>query len=605
MNLDTKVTLLEGNPIRMLGEGDRKFSDYIAGVYQREYYQPFELADTPLYQFLSNYENHEAFLLEDGEEILEYNVSLLQSHRNKVFNSECFFGSKNGKLFVYFDDGVLPPATVKAGDAVSCTVGSYGLLTGFVTSESYKTEVKSEGYLLDIDLNIPVGVTGEITIDYDLKDQDSFGFNFTFPKEGHFQVKLRAWTGTTEDVFISEPLEVWEVHEDTIEISVSDPLFDLDLVYPYPLKYRFKGNCYIPKMSGEIETYTDDNGTELNYKAVPQHSKILRGSEIPGWAIHMMNMILSHRIITHEGKRYNVESFGDVENIQWNDLNEYEVTLKLIDDPARREKKKTVVIDAVFNPTSLGFIADGEVKQAAIVSNLNEFELVSKPAFINVSLVNKTLTLTASENSTFVSRSGSVVYKSVKFPSVLASLSISQAAQIPADPDYIYAEPTLLSWEYGDVSAKQVNINASAAYDISIEGDFTVTTHSGYIMVSPANINSTGSTKTGKVTLSIGAIIAEVDLSQKSFGVIQSISPINYTGESGTSLTITADAGTTWSITKSHSWINVGQLTGSGSLIVPIVLENNYGAPRQGYVTVSNILNPGNYFTMNITQTTF
>lgn len=666
------------NPFRFIrqysvSQGERKNFDDVEfeGIQHGDvfvsqgYGQEWLPTDTPIVKFLSSFASHSIELIRKIDDVVVATpvVSLDKKYTGLDFYSTCKCKEKNGKIFVYweneiaYEDAYITPdytfnargrlpnnengilLNFQAGDVVSVKPD---VLTGFqvgtVSNLAYDDTVDAYGLLTDISIGSLSSTDGQVQVTYNQKKWDLYTFPVSFSGlEGEYYMKATLTTGSNTVVYVTETLTVSD-DDDYVpkqvklrykHIGTKNTPDYFDFEYDDFNIIRLSSSAFhVFTPSGEIETFDSDTGVVEHERAVPQRRLTLTAVDLPNWLLDKLNVIFAHDTLEVNGYEYKTEDYGDVDKIEGNDTQNFEVTLVQVTDRISNESPEfTESLDAFFTPsTSSTAVAGGESQNTTLTDETGTtFELESKPSWITLDKSTLTdqevLQVTFSENTNPTERTGTVVFRSQTYPALKAEFDVIQDGTGGVG-DFIEAfsegvDATLGIQFDKDGETIDINVNSSSTWQqgasTSIPSGWTVNVISQTLIRITATQNTNVvSGKNGNLDLELVSnpgVNLSIPLSQISQDGIQEVDPSGVTisnSAQAINLTLNADAGCNWQVINASMspWIlSIVPNNGNGSASVTInVSENTTGFQRFGTVVFQNTDIPSNGLNFNITQ---
>lgn len=295
---------------------------YFEGFKTTNYYQPVEIADTPLVQINSDFDSHILELLIYGTDELVRSFSMIMREQNigvtEDFNIIIRDHSEVGQSRVLFASGA-PPIPLSIGD----TITIMNNLDGFDGSYSIVDEVYDPllGYsYLVINLNYAApGLTSSATgrflsnnADYNVYEA---ALSFAGLTEGIYYLKLTALAVNTKFAY-SEPIDLKERHINCNEVvyrNVDDGYGDITWTTGYIGKVRFMSYIGHKPNPGGVRSIS----RESNYDIVKVNAKKTRGDIfdfqfVPVWAHQKLADIFDCDFFFINGVQYQTSEAYDV-----------------------------------------------------------------------------------------------------------------------------------------------------------------------------------------------------------------------------------------------------------------------------------------------------
>lgn len=631
-----------------------------ATMEKRKYLQLAEKADIFPVEFYSNYPAQRVQVIDCDENVLQtYVPTKLVEYRNKTFRTSCLFISMNDKLFVYFQteteftdedftipgdttayDGTIPPINVQEGDIVRYKIGALDIEVADVLSIEWNSEVKAEGYLLDVDATILTPVAGAIEFNYNEKEVDlyiaSVAWNDFVLNDSIVFVRILfgITTSSLNTKFISEPVYLKTKHKESLLLKYRhngtyDEPDKWNFVYTDGMycSIRFPAMFYQVAIAGELDADTDDTGVQRIIRSVPYRQLLFKILNVPGWIVDKLLVIFSHDEKIINEYQWEIENYGSVDNIEQVDLPTLEINLRQVNDRTKYVTEEDIEITAAFDPDELNAIFEGEELETDFLSNTSStFRFLNLPDWITADpeefTNGQTVTLTIAENETAADRSITLVAKSDDFD-LTAELQVNQAHDTSII-EYLEVDTNPVNL-LGNAGADQVvNVNSSGDYDITFGGahTFTAVKESGFtqVRISESTANNDDEPRTGTVTLTLQSnpsIFVVINVTQAEFDAMFGVSPaIDIIDGAGGEKIISVLAASTaqWQAISDQSgppatgfndWLHFDKTIQTGpkpSFSINVDAKPPYISPRIGVVTFYNIFNPADAVTYTITQ---
>lgn len=630
---------------------------------RRDYFQMIQTTDLHLFQLYTNFPAFKGQIINCNDEVLsEIAPLLLKAYRNKVHRSTAKFATLNGKLFIFFQDtqeftddlftvpgnlyslnGKLPNINAKVGDVITYQIegeaGFTSTLIAAASETSWNPLLQAEGYLTDIDYAVATPLDGLVQINYNEKEADLYYFPLVFTTEElqFFKIQFGLIEDTPLVTYTSEALDVKVLHKGSLALEYrhkGEFNFEDFWGYIYGVdqfnKLRFPANDYQVVPAGEIDVNMNDTGTPRMLRAVPFRQIIFRVFNIPSWLYDKLQIAFSHDTKRLNDYYWEVENFGQYEQVNQVDLGTVEINLRQVNDRTKKINTFPINITASFTPASVPTVFGGEEISVVFHSNTSgifSFNLSTFPDWLALNTANAfsdgdIVTLTVSANATAFDRAITLIASSPLFD-VTAELEITQNHDTSI-PLFIGVDmnPVVLDGSAG--ANKLLNVSSSGNYNIIQAGHiFSVDKESGWsqLRITELTTNNTSGNRTGTVTLELQADNTKtvaINVSQTPFAGLTAVIPSTHDvvppDEDQTLLVdVTAVTGTQWqasspqlasppSITK---WLNFSTALKTGTVIgfqIVIYPKPPYVANRTALVTFRNVNNPSDFVELTITQ---
>ncbi len=619
-----------------------------AAVPKRKFFEKWETADPCQVEYYSNYPLQKIEVVNCDDEVVDtYTPTIYRQYRNLKYRSQCMFASIDGKLFIYFNEGVeytdedftipgdsysllgrLPAINASAGDEIRYNIQSMGFEGTTISGPPvWNTALQAEGYLTDVDLTIITPVDGLVEITYDEKDADLYAqeIDLTGLDDGYYFIRLSVGLLTYTKSFLTEPMDVKEYHANSLALLYSHVgEFDSDDIWSYLYldgwqnSIRIDSNFYKFKPTGEIENYNDDFGITEKLRAVPYRQMTFQIMNVVSWVADKFNVIFAHDTKIINGYKWENEDFGSFEYIgDRRDIGTYSIDLRQKDDRLNSETVETISLTAAFVPDSIEDVPfEGDVYPVVFNSNTpGTFQFRSIPDWIETDVDTftngDTIEITVLENSAYIGRAIELEAFSEEYEGLTADLSINQLFEVVDDYIDTDVDEVELSGEADDFFV--VNVSSSEDYDITVTGfAFEAVKQSGYtqVRISENTVNAGITNRTATVKLALQSnplIFKEIDVIQVPLNNIYAVSPasIHNTDENAKaiSVTVTAGAAIMYQMSCPQSWVTIDAVIRTGTQTFDIfVSQNLLTSPRFASVTFTNISNPSDNKTLVIQQ---
>lgn len=633
------------------------------GIYQ----QLYENADPCKFEFFTNFPSSRVRILDcDGEEVGDILFPGVEvEYRNKVYRADCKIASINGKLFIYFDEGVkytdedftiegdayvltgkLPAIQAVAGDLLTYSLNGVDFSTAPIGSIVWDPDLKAEGYLTDVDLILVEPVDGLVVVDYNQKPVDLYSqsLDFSALPEGVYYVKLEFGTGATFDLmtFTSEPIHIASEHVESLAIDYRHTgIFNKADKWNYVYadgeynRLRLPADFFKYVPSGEIEEDVNDTGTPRLQQAVPFRELQLEARNIPGWLADKISMVLSHDTKVINGYQWVNDGFGTFETVDRMDIGTYTVNLRQKEDRTLFENEIEGLVEASWDPDLIEDIAFGgdDVDSTFNANVPGLFRFISVPAWITPSQDTfqngDVITFTIAPNAVLLPRSAVLTAISDDYDGLEAQITIAQAYDTSV-VEFIEASDYDVDL-LGDAGSEvDVTVNASGPWEaINQSGHaFAFAIDGDTLTISEPTENSDDEDRIGVIRIRLvgnPAVFKDITVTQAPFDGLTNLSPSVILISPGNIDTeqlvdVTAQASCQWQASSAAwgatpgvnilEWLHFDTSVFTGTVIgfaIQCDAKPPYypggGASRIATVTFTNINNPSDQVILTIEQT--
>jgi hypothetical protein len=663
--IDLIVEIPVANPFKFIQDGAN--SDERANYDQRRYALvknasveplgdfklPVEKADPYRVQFYSNFPLNKVTIVDcdDNEFGAPMTPSVAVQYRNKKYRSACKFFSIDGKLFIYFVEGleysdedfevpgnlvalngVTPNINALVGDVVRFSINDgVDFISTSIDEQRWIPELQAEGYLTDLDYTLLSPIDGLVEITYDEKPANLLSqlIDFSGLDDGEYFIRYSVGIAGYTISYTTEPIDVQESNPDTLALEYRhagtyDKADIWSYIYPSDWfnKIRIPTDFYEFIPAGEVEVDTNDSGIPRMLRARPFRQLLINFINMPGWLADKIQVALSHDTkVVNEYEWELADNYGSFNLIDQLDQGTYEVALRQKNDRTKKIDAFTAEITAGFDPDSFANIVfDGDVVTAEFISNtLGVFRFISLPAWIETDVEEFSngdiVEFTIAANATFFDRSIQLIAISDDFDNLHATIDFQQ------DHDEEVAEFLDVSSVDvvldGNPGANQLlNVSSSGDYDITFSGahTFTAAKESGFtqVRISEPTSNVTTSNKVGVVRLTLQsnpAIFVDINVTQTTIAAMYGLTPaLESFGPSGGTIEVDVAALSTaqWQASTSDGWLTFDTSVQVGTVAdfeVFVMGKGPFVPPRTGTVTFFNIFNPSDAVVLTIEQT--
>lgn len=617
--------------------------------------QPWEKVDSARVQFYSNFPLNRVSII-DCDDVVQgspMTPSIAVQYRNKKYRSACKLSSINGKLFIYFMEGleyldedflvpgelvalngVTPNINALPGDLVRFSINSgVDFISTTIASIVWNPALSAEGYLTDLDYTLLSPIDGLVEITYDQKPANllSQALDFSALTPGTYRIRYQVGIADYTISFTTEPIDIQTKHEGTLALEYRhDGTYDAVDMWSYIYLSTWTNLVRIPTdfykftPAGEVEADNNDRGIPRMTRAIPYRQITISFINMPGWLADKIQVALSHDKKIINDYEWEIENYGQFEMIDQLDLGTYEVNLRQKNDRTKKVNEFPAEVTASFDPDSFSNIAfAGDVVTAEFISNtLGLFRFLSLPAWITTDLEEFSngdiVEFTIAANATSFDRSIQLIAISDDFDGLQATIDFQQDFD-DSIPEFIDVDDDTVLLAYTAGSNQLLNVSSSGDYNITFSGThtFQAVKESGFtqVRVSEATANNTGVNRTGTVRLTLQsnpAVFKDISVTQTvDLGLI-STTPAGFTvppiPSAGATLSIDIDAtvGTQWQASSSQTWCIVNTSIHTGSLVGFSIFINEKPSyipgARSAQVTLVNIINSSDTLTVYIVQ---
>jgi hypothetical protein len=617
----------------------------------KTYQQKFEKTDSVRIQFYSNFPLNKVSIVdcEDQQFGADMFPAVAVEYRNKFFRAECTFSSIDGMLFIYFTEGLiyldedftvpgeltawngrLPNINAVPGDIVRYSLNGVDFSEGIITEIKWNPALQAEGYLMDVPITLITPVDGLMEVNYDEKPANLYALQFSFGSLAPGKYFIRREHGVIGyDVsFTSEPLDIQESHEETLALEYRhDGTYNRADLWNYVYLGSWTNVIRIPAAfykftpAGEMDVDTSDNGVPRILRAVPYRQIELNFFNMPSWLADKIQMALAHDQKIINGYQWEVENFGQFETLDRLDLGTYVIVLRQKDDRAKKVDDFTYSLSAEFVPDQhLGLpYAGGSVLSTFITNTPYEFHFLST-GWVTPDMA----TFVNGDEITFTFPGVGTIPRTIVLQAVcevnglVAEITFTQVGS-PPPAAYLDVSSLSVILAYPAGSNQLLNVSSSGDWDmawIDPGYHFDGAKESGFsqVRISSPVINDTGTNRVGALRLSLQsnpAIYKDIDITQlpappppaQLISVLPTLwnSPNRYATRN---FLVDTEPGCKWQVYTSHEWIHCSTVIHTGDATINVQLDEAdfYEVPREGSVTLVNILDPYDTIVIPIEQ---
>ena len=621
----------------------------------KTYAQKFEKTDSIRIQFYSNFPQNRVRIVDCDD--VQFGADMFPTvaveYRNKFYRAQCQFSSIDGMLFIFFTEGLeytdedfsvpgdlmawngrLPNINAVPGDVVRYSMDEGATFNeGIIQEIKWNPVLQAEGYLVNVPITLVSPVPGLVEVSYDEKPANLYALSFSFGSlaPGKYFIRRQHGVSAYDVSFTSEPLDIQEVHEDTLALEYSHAgiynradLWNYVYLGDWTNIIRIPAAFYKFTPAGEVDVDTNDSGIPRILRAVPYRQLELSFLNMPAWLADKIQMALAHDTKIINGYQWEVENFGQFEQIDRLDLGTYTIVLRQKDDRAKKTDSFSYSLTAAFvPPTHHAIPFGGQVVESVFNSNTaGVFHFVTIPAWIipdKATFVNgDTISFTIPANATLFDRAEVLLAVCDTIDGLTAELSFAQYFDDTPPAEFLEVSSLAVVLAYPAGSNQLLNVNSSGDYNISTSGAFTFTAvkESGFtkVRISSPTINNTGANRTGVVRLTLQsnpAIFQDINVTQSPAPPpppqLTSVLPTEWMAPNryGTrNFFVTTEAGCKWQVYTSHSWIHCSTAIHTGNFTINIQIDQaeDYEVPRVGSATLVNILDATDTLVIPIEQ---
>ena len=253
-----------------------------------------------------------------------------------------------------------------------------------------------------------------------------------------------------------------------------------------------------------------------------------------------------------------------------------------------------------LTPTTINFPATSSSETLSVTAN-QPWTATTSDVWLTLSNTSgegdATLSLTAEENTSITSRTGTVTFQT---GATTYTVSVTQEGATPV----FEVTPTSLSYSAS---------GGSETVTITSNQSWTATTSDAWLSISEAagegnatltitaEENTSIAERTGKVTFSAGGKTYTVSITQKGADPILNVTPesLSFSAEGGNkSISVTSNS--SWTASSSDAWLTLSNDSGEGDATLTMTAQENTSiANRTASVTIKG---EGGTFTINVTQ---
>jgi len=612
---------------------------------QRKFFEKFEKTDPIRVQYYTNYPMHKLDLVDCDDVVIDtYSPAMIKQYQNLKYRSDCKFASIDGKLFIYFVQGVeysdpdflvpgdsysllgrLPSINAEIGDELRYNIQDMGFESTVISGIVWNVALQAEGYLTDVDITLGTPVDGVVEVTYDEKNNDLFGqlVDISGLDDGNYFLRLHFGIQAYSRTYLTEPLDIADEHPKSLLLEYRhDGEFDSDDIWGYLYSsdwvnaIRIDADLYLLKPAGEIDNYNDDFGVSKKLRAVPFRQVTFSILNIPSWAADKLNVVFAHDTKIINGEQWENDDFGTHERPNAKiDVGTYSIDLRFVEDRLNKNDEEIVSLDAEFDPDTLEDVPfEGDTFNVDFTSNTpGVFSFEDIPSWIHPDVTEfsdgDTIEIVIDENESFIGRSFQLIARCPDYEGLIATIDVSQLFDEDAI-EYIDTDIDDVDFNGNDGEEQVINVSSSGDYDITVTGfAFTVVKQSGYsqIKITTPSENDGLASRTATVRLALMSnplVFKDISVTQIPLMVVSppSIYMTNSTAKA-ISVTVTVSTGTMYQMSSITSWITIDAIIRTGTQTFDIFISQNLlSSPRVGSVTFTDLVNPSNDQTLVIQQ---
>ena len=613
------------------------------------YKQLFEKTDPIRIQFYSNFPANRVSIVDCHDTV--YGALMFPSvavdYRNKKFRSGCKFSSINAKMFIYFDqnltyededflvpgdlvayNGRLPNINAVPGDIIRYSFDGTTFQDGTITEIRWNPTLQCEGYLTDVDITLVEPIDGFVEIMYDEKPANLWTqlISLAGLDPGTYFIRREHGLASYDVSFTSEPIQVAEYYEDTLAIEYRHVgTYNRDDIWNYIYLFDWKNIIRIPAAfykftpAGEIELDVNDYGLPRVLRAVPYRQLEISFFNMPAWLADKLQMALAHDIKIINGYEWEVENFGQFEMVDRLDLGTFTVVLRQKNDRSKKTDEFTYTLTAAFVPPTHVDIPSvgGDYVSEFITNTGGTFHFLTVPSWIvpdKATFVNGDEISFAIIGVGTIGRTATLTAISDAIDGLTAEITFTQLGDTTPPAEFLDVSSLAVVLGYDNGTNQLLDVSSSGDWDISTSGAFAFTAakESGYtkIRITAPSANPGPTERTGVVRLTLQSnptIFQDVNVTQSAppppppqlISTLPTLwnSPNRYATRN---FMIDTEPGCKWQVYTSEEWIHCSTAlhVGPATINVQIDAADFYDVPRDGVVTIVNILDP--YDTMVI-----
>lgn len=590
--------------------------------------------------------------------------SMIKQYRGKHYYTTCQFSTINGKLFIFFRNetqysdsdwetevsqtnfgGKLPPIEADAGDQVRFVLASNEIVSTII-ERAWSPELLAEGYIVDHDITLLSVESGAVDVNYNERPTDLWEISGSMSAipTGLVYIRLRMGLDQSSHVvsYLSEPIDLQVKHDEVLPILfrhngdyMQSDVWNFEYAPGWYSTLMVPANMYQFVVAGELETDMNDFGIQRKTRAVPYRQLQFNIMNIPGWIMDKLMIIFSHDTILINGNLWEIDNYGQFENIQQVDMGTLQINLRMKDDRTLFEREFEQDLTAEFTPSSKTVPYTEGTHDFVFNTNTGQtFSFINLPAWISVVGGNSfedgdTVQLEITENEATIERGVILFAQSSAFGNtVQATIDIDQEFDDSIE-EYITAGANAVAlWGTAESESPPITVSASGPYDVEQLGDHQtwIVNNSGStpITIESDADNNTTSNRTGTVRLyliSNPSIYFDIAVVQQPIDDLYSVSPgfiypPAYLPPGGQEylFNVSARVGSQWQASSLQSgppatglndWLHFDKTIQTGpkaAFSVLVDAKPPYVPNRIGTITLVNINNSADTLTITVTQ---
>lgn len=272
----------------------------------KNYFQRVAQCDNFKLQIQSNYETHTCELRNYKTDALvtTFPVELKVENIGKEFQYNIIIKNHGGgQSRVYFTTPFLP-IKVKSGDVFYIQDNADGFNGGYEIV-SVNTDLILASQYLVINKNygiVPpqsngVGLFIVNIVDFNVYEA---AFDFNLIPNGYYYSKIKAFTGLNVQEWVSEPIRVSDINNDTnvITFTNGDSAFDINYSTEIVHKIRVESRLFKRNPASQEQVLRNTNGSLVKLSAKPRRKFLFEFFMIPPYMHEKLSVVFNHDLVT-------------------------------------------------------------------------------------------------------------------------------------------------------------------------------------------------------------------------------------------------------------------------------------------------------------------
>lgn len=286
------------------------------GFTWQNYYQKVQQCDTFPLQFYSNYSAHKLVLKKYSNNAViksDYAFEKKESNTNqeKIYDIFITANPADGtKSRVYFQADAQIPIPLEEGDALTITNNVDGFNGSYTVVAISLDELLGKQYFL---INKAYGLVTPSTLGkatFVVDDQEFDVYEVMVPwatiTEGKYFMELSTQAGDNDVVYVSEPIEVKQLHElcNLFEYRNFDNAFDMTYTTGITCMRRVESRLFNRLPKGEDDTYRNTDQSLVKLSAKRRRGFLLETFQLTPYLHEVMSVMFGHDYIAINKVRY-------------------------------------------------------------------------------------------------------------------------------------------------------------------------------------------------------------------------------------------------------------------------------------------------------------